>query len=104
MSNPCQPKVSECTVDCLLREFWVSVASTSPDSRALFEGFYEEVFTEIDEAYGKINQMHVCENMGEHLIGNVYIKVSHKKRTQKACELRGLNYFSFTPNPPRNER
>uniref|UniRef100_A0A914Y7L1 C3H1-type domain-containing protein n=2 Tax=Panagrolaimus superbus TaxID=310955 RepID=A0A914Y7L1_9BILA len=51
------------------------IASSSPDSLGIFEDFYEEVFKEIDEAYGRINQMHVCENMGEHLIGNVYIKV-----------------------------
>jgi len=27
--------------------------------------------------YGKIEEMNVCDNLGDHLVGNVYVKV-HK--------------------------
>lgn len=26
--------------------------------------------------YGEIEEMNVCDNLGDHLVGNVYIKVS----------------------------
>jgi len=27
--------------------------------------------------YGEIEEMNVCDNMGDHLVGNVYVKVSN---------------------------
>lgn len=30
---------------------------------------------EISEKYGTIEEMNVCDNVGEHMLGNVYIKV-----------------------------
>lgn len=41
-----------------------------------FDEFYREVYFEIDEKYGEIEEMNVCDNTGEHMLGNVYIKVS----------------------------
>jgi splicing factor U2AF subunit len=38
-----------------------------------FEEFYEEVFAELAK-YGEVEEMHVCDNIGEHMIGNVYVK------------------------------
>ena len=26
--------------------------------------------------YGKIEEMNVCDNLGDHLVGNVYVKVN----------------------------
>ena len=38
--------------------------------------------------YGRIEEMNVCDNLGDHLVGNVYIKVggsfSHKKNTSNS--------------------
>ena len=39
-----------------------------------YDEFYEEVFFEIEDKYGEIEEMNVCENLGDHLVGNVYIK------------------------------
>ena len=36
----------------------------------------QEVFTELQEKYGEIEEMNVCDNLGDHLVGNVYVKVS----------------------------
>ncbi|KAE9554630.1 hypothetical protein FO519_002190 [Halicephalobus sp. NKZ332] len=73
------------------------ITSNSPDDFSIFEDFYEEVFTEIEDSYGRINQMHVCENMGEHLIGNVYAKFTSYSSAKRAVE--GLNnrYFAGFP-------
>ena len=38
-----------------------------------FEDFYEEVFTELAK-FGELEEMVVADNIGEHMIGNVYVK------------------------------
>lgn len=40
-----------------------------------FDEFFEEIFTEIEDKYGEIEEMNICDNLGDHLVGNVYIKV-----------------------------
>lgn len=44
-------------------------------TREQFEDFFEEVFQELSK-FGEIAEMNVCDNLGDHLIGNVYVKVS----------------------------
>lgn len=39
-----------------------------------FEDFFEEVYQELSK-FGEISEMNVCDNLGDHLIGNVYVKV-----------------------------
>ncbi len=36
--------------------------------------FTQEVFTEMEEKYGEVEEMNVCDNLGDHLVGNVYVK------------------------------
>ena len=31
---------------------------------------------EAEDKYGEVEEMNVCDNLGDHLVGNVYIKVS----------------------------
>ena len=38
----------------------------------------QEVFTEMEEKYGEVEEMNVCDNLGDHLVGNVYVKVGQK--------------------------
>jgi len=38
-----------------------------------FEEFYEDVWTELS-SFGDVEELHVCNNLGDHLIGNVYAK------------------------------
>lgn len=40
-----------------------------------FDDLFEEIFTEVEDKYGEIEEMNICDNIGEHMIGNVYIKV-----------------------------
>nr|XP_031541205.1 splicing factor U2AF 35 kDa subunit [Vicugna pacos] len=39
-----------------------------------YDEFFEEVFTEMEEKYGEVEEMNVCDNLGDHLVGNVYVK------------------------------
>ena len=41
-----------------------------------YDNFFEDVFVELEDKYGEIEEMNVCDNLGDHLVGNVYIKVS----------------------------
>lgn len=36
---------------------------------------YQEVFSEMEEKYGEVEEMNICDNLGDHLVGNVYVKV-----------------------------
>lgn len=38
-----------------------------------FEDFYEEVFSELAK-FGEIEDLIVADNIGDHMIGNVYVK------------------------------
>lgn len=40
-----------------------------------YDSFFEEVFTELQEKYGEIEEMNMCDDLGDHLVGNVYVKV-----------------------------
>uniref|UniRef100_A0A0G4G9F2 C3H1-type domain-containing protein n=1 Tax=Chromera velia CCMP2878 TaxID=1169474 RepID=A0A0G4G9F2_9ALVE len=38
-----------------------------------FEAFYEEVFAEMAK-YGELEDIIVCDNIGDHMVGNTYVK------------------------------
>lgn len=42
----------------------------------------QEVFTEMEEKYGEVEEMNVCDNLGDHLVGNVYVKVRGGRPSQ----------------------
>jgi hypothetical protein len=41
-----------------------------------YDNFFEDVYVECEDKYGEIEEMNVCDNLGDHLAGKVYIKVS----------------------------
>lgn len=46
-----------------------------------FDNFFEDVFIELEDKYGEIEEMNVCDNLGDHLVGNVYVKVTSPPRS-----------------------
>mmetsp|Transcript_43315 Transcript_43315/g.67851 ORF Transcript_43315/g.67851 Transcript_43315/m.67851 type:complete len:319 (+) Transcript_43315:1351-2307(+) len=48
-----------------------------------FDDFFEEVFEEL-EKFGKIDELNVCANLGDHMIGNVYVKYEEEEHAEKA--------------------
>ena len=49
---------------------------------------YVQVFEEL-EKFGKIEELNVCANLGDHMIGNVYVKYEEEEMAEKA--LNALN-------------
>ena len=49
------------------------VSNVRRDLLLCFVFVYHAVFT---FQYGEIEEMNVCDNLGDHLVGNVYVKVS----------------------------
>ena len=37
------------------------------------QDFYEDIFEEVDK-YGEVEHLNVCDNLADHMVGNVYIK------------------------------
>ena len=57
-----------------------------------YEAFVEDVFEELD-AFGEIEGVNVCDNVTDHMIGNVYVKFKDEEAAAKALEaLRGRYY------------
>eukprot|EP00906_Rhabdomonas_costata_P018469 RCo026970 len=52
-----------------------------------FEEFYEDTFEELSK-YGEIEELNVCDNVNEHLLGNVYAK--YKKEDCAELAMKGL--------------
>jgi len=62
------------------------------DDHDHFENFYEEILDELTN-YGPIEELNVLENMGDHLVGNVYVKYKTEDGGEKCCtSLRGRYY------------
>lgn len=50
-----------------------------------FEDFFEEVFLEFIK-HGLVEDVNVCDNLGDHLIGNTYVKYSTEEEAQAAMK------------------
>jgi splicing factor U2AF subunit len=61
-----------------------------------FEGFYKEVFLELTK-YGEIKDLNVCDNLGDHLIGNVYVKFATFEEAEAALKALNGKYFADKP-------
>uniref|UniRef100_A0A8C3SKV1 C3H1-type domain-containing protein n=1 Tax=Chelydra serpentina TaxID=8475 RepID=A0A8C3SKV1_CHESE len=65
----------------------------------------QEVFTELEEKYGEIEEMNICDNLGDHLVGNVYVKVTTSAllvpdQGQRPLKGKGPVSHSSHPTPP----
>ncbi|XP_039706065.1 splicing factor U2AF 26 kDa subunit isoform X3 [Pteropus medius] len=54
----------------------------------------EEVFTELQEKYGEIEEMNVCDNLGDHLVGNVYVKFRREQDAERAVAELNNRWFN----------
>ncbi|EKX36656.1 hypothetical protein GUITHDRAFT_78757 [Guillardia theta CCMP2712] len=66
----------------------MATAADDKASQDHFDEFYEEVYEEL-EKFGKIEELNVCANLGDHMIGNVYVKYEEEEQAEKA--LNALN-------------
>ncbi|XP_029434556.1 uncharacterized protein LOC115076799 isoform X3 [Rhinatrema bivittatum] len=57
----------------------------------------QEVFTEMEEKYGEVEEMNVCDNLGDHLVGNVYVKFRREEDAEKAVLDLNNRWFNGQP-------
>ncbi|KAL4228670.1 splicing factor U2AF 35 kDa subunit-like isoform X2 [Mercenaria mercenaria] len=61
-----------------------------------YDEFFEEIYVEM-EKYGEIEEMNVCDNMGDHLVGNVYVKFRYEEDAEKAVNDLNNRWFNGRP-------
>ena len=59
-----------------------------PRCTSIYSLCVAKVFEEL-EKFGKIEELNVCANLGDHMIGNVYVKYDEEEQAEKA--LNALN-------------
>ncbi|XP_032591869.1 splicing factor U2af 38 kDa subunit, partial [Drosophila grimshawi] len=62
-----------------------------------YDNFFEDVFVECEDKYGEIEEMNVCDNLGDHLVGNVYIKFRNEADAEKAANDLNNRWFGGRP-------
>ncbi|KAI9109359.1 hypothetical protein K1719_019413 [Acacia pycnantha] len=50
-----------------------------------FEEFYEDFFEEISK-YGDIESLNICDNLADHMVGNVYVQFREEEHAANALK------------------
>ena len=66
------------------------------EANKAFETFYEEVFLKFAE-FGKLEELNVCDNLGDHLIGNVIARFSTDEQATKALSSLSNKFYNNRP-------
>lgn len=64
-----------------------------------FEEFYEDVHGELSE-FGMIEEMHVLDNIGDHMVGNVYVMFEDEEGCAKALTALNGRFYAGRPILP----
>ena len=72
-------------------------AVTDKEMQEHYDDFFKEVFIECEDKYGEIEEMNVCDNLGDHLVGNVYIKFRHETDAEQAVINLNERWFAGRP-------
>ena len=70
---------------------------TEDELQKHFDDTYEELFLELESKYGELEELNVCENLNDHLIGNTYAKFRYEEDAEKACEDLNNRWFDSKP-------
>ncbi|XP_064470768.1 splicing factor U2AF 26 kDa subunit-like isoform X2 [Ornithodoros turicata] len=70
---------------------------TEEEMQEHFDNFFEDVFVELEDKYGEIEEMNVCDNLGDHLVGNVYVKFRREEDAEKAVADLNNRWFAGHP-------
>jgi splicing factor U2AF subunit len=62
-----------------------------------YDEFFEEIFVELEDKYGEIEEMNVCDNLGDHLVGNVYVRFHKEEDAEKAVAELNNRWFNQRP-------
>lgn len=61
-----------------------------------FDDFYEDIYEEFSK-YGDIEDLHVCDNLADHLVGNVYVKYKDEDSAHAAMQGLSGRYYCGRP-------
>lgn len=61
-----------------------------------FEDFYEDLFLELSK-YGEIENLNICDNLADHMVGNVYVQFREEDHAANA--LQNLTGRFYAGNP-----
>lgn len=61
-----------------------------------FEDFYEDIFEELSK-FGEIESLNVCDNLADHMIGNVYVQFKEEEQAAAALQALQGRFYSGRP-------
>lgn len=61
-----------------------------------YDDFYEDIYSELNK-YGDIDEMHVCDNICDHLSGNVYVKYFREVDADRALKTLTGRFYDGRP-------
>lgn len=61
-----------------------------------FEDFYEDLFEELSK-YGEIESLNICDNLADHMVGNVYVQFREEEQAAKALKNLTGRYYAGRP-------
>ena len=61
-----------------------------------FDAFYEDFWCEMCK-YGEVEEVVVCDNNNDHLIGNVYARFKYEDSAQAACDALNSRWYAGRP-------
>ena len=71
--------------------------SLSPEElQQQFDDFYEDIFIELAK-YGEMEDLIICDNMGDHLVGNVYIRYQFEDMAAKCVQELNERFYAGRP-------
>ncbi len=54
--------------------------------------FYEDMFLELSK-FGRIDELHICDNLGDHMIGHVYCKYFNEEDASDAMQVMNGRFY-----------
>lgn len=61
-----------------------------------FEDFYEDLFEELNK-YGEIESLNICDNLADHMVGNVYVQFREEEHARRAHQNLTGRFYAGRP-------
>ncbi|XP_076896851.1 splicing factor U2af small subunit B-like [Bidens hawaiensis] len=61
-----------------------------------FEDFYEDLFEELSK-YGEIESLNICDNLADHMVGNVYVQFREEEHAAAALQNLTGRFYAGRP-------
>ncbi|XP_073312626.1 splicing factor U2af small subunit B-like [Primulina huaijiensis] len=61
-----------------------------------FEDFYEDLFEELNK-YGEIESLNICDNLADHMVGNVYVQFREEEQAANALNSLTGRFYAGRP-------